>query len=103
MVNKYIYGMSQSFVDAKREFVTALIGPREYERWSDCLDRMITAMDMSLGRLFVDVDFNETTKNTVRCSSQIKSPPILKILDLEKNGEKEGSLFNIHLKRNRLT
>lgn len=70
MVNKYVSGMSQSFVDAKREFVTAIIGPQESERWSDCLDGMITAMDMSLGRLFVDVDFNEATKNTVSCSPQ---------------------------------
>ena len=64
---------------------------------------MITAMDMSLGRLFVDVDFDEATKNTVRCSPRIKFPPHLKILHLDKNGEKEGSLFNIHLKRNRLS
>ena len=75
VVNKYIYGISQSFVDAKREFVTAIIGPRESERWSDCLEGIITAMDMSLGRLFVDVDFDEATKNTVRCSPQNKKIP----------------------------
>ena len=79
VVNKYIYGMSQSFVDAKREFVTAIIGPRESERWSDCLEGMMTAMDMSLGRLFVDVDFDEATKTTVRCTLRIKSPPDLKM------------------------
>lgn len=66
VVSKYIYGMSQSFVDAKRKFETARFGPRESERWRDCLEGMMTAMDMSLGRLFVDVDFDEATKNTVK-------------------------------------
>ena len=103
VVSKYIYGMSQSFVDAKRKFETARIGPLQSERWSDCLEGMITAMDMSLGRLFVDVDFDEATKNTVRCFPQNKSPPDLNMLHLDKNGEKEGSLVNIHLKRNRLS
>ena len=66
VVDQYVLTMPQRFVDAKRKFIEAIEGPLKAERWSDCLEEMMTPMDMSLGRLFVDADFDEDTESTVR-------------------------------------
>ena len=66
VVDQYVLAMPQQFVDAKRKFIEAIEGPLEAERWSHCLGEMMTPMDMSLGRLFVDADFDEDTESTVR-------------------------------------
>ena len=65
VVDTYIQAMPQKFVAAKRKYLAALLGPRESERWSNCLSVMWTFMDMSLGRLFVDAAFDDSSKNTV--------------------------------------
>ncbi|XP_068674901.1 endothelin-converting enzyme homolog isoform X1 [Montipora foliosa] len=66
VVDQYVLTMPRRFVDVKRKFMEAIAGPLEAERWSDCLEGMMTPMDMSLGRLFVDADFDEDTESTVR-------------------------------------
>lgn len=65
VVNKYVMSMPQQFVEAKLKFAEAVAGVRKYERWSHCIAQMMTPMDMTLGRLFVDAHFDEATKTTV--------------------------------------
>ena len=67
VVSKYVMSMPRQFVEARLKFAEAVAGVREFERWSYCIEAMMTPMDMALGRLFVDVDFDETTENTVHC------------------------------------
>ena len=66
VVDKYVMSMPSQFVQAKREFLEAMIGVREYKRWSYCLESMMEPMGMTLGRLYVDANFDESTKTTVR-------------------------------------
>ena len=66
VVDKYVMSMPRQFVEAKLKFVEAVAGVREYERWSHCIAEMMTPMDMTLGRLFVDAHFDEATKTTVK-------------------------------------
>ena len=65
VVDTYVLAMPQEFVAAKLKYQTTISGPRESERWSDCLSVLSTYMDMSLGRLFVDAAFDDSSKNTV--------------------------------------
>ena len=67
VVDNYVMSMPSQFVQAKRHFQEAIIGVREYNRWSYCLESMLTPMGMTLGRLYVDANFDESTKTTVRC------------------------------------
>ena len=67
VVSKYVLSMPDQFVQAKRKFAEAVVGVQEYERWSSCIEGMMTPMDMTLGRLFVDAHFDEATKTTVKC------------------------------------
>ena len=67
VVSRYVMAMPQEYVDAKLKYATAVAGAQEYERWSLCLQTMMTPMDMSLGRLYVDADFDESTVDTVNC------------------------------------
>ena len=67
VVSHYVMAMPQQFVEAKLKYATAVAGAQEYERWSLCLETMMTPMDMSLGRLYVDTDFDESTVETVNC------------------------------------
>ena len=66
VVDKYVMSMPHQFVEAKLKFTKAVTGVQEYERWSHCIAEMMTPMDMTLGRLFVDAHFDETTKTTVK-------------------------------------
>ena len=66
VVSQYLSSMSDQFVQAKLKFVEAVVGVQKYERWSSCIQGMMTPMDMSLGRLFVDAHFDEATKTTVK-------------------------------------
>ena len=66
VVDKYVMSMPHQFVQAKLKFQEAIIGVREYKRWSYCLESMIKPMGMTLGRLYVDANFDESTKTTVR-------------------------------------
>jgi len=68
VVDKYAMSMPPQFVQAKRQFQEAIIGVREYKRWSYCLESMIEPMGMTLGRLFVDANFDESSKTMVRCN-----------------------------------
>lgn len=65
VVDTYSLAMPQEFVAAKLKYQTTITGPRASERWSDCLSVLSTFMDMSLGRLFVDAAFDDSSKNTV--------------------------------------
>ena len=67
VVDEYVMSMPYQFVQAKLKFQEAMIGVREYKRWSYCLENMINPMSMTLGRLYVDANFDENTKKTVRC------------------------------------
>ena len=66
VVDNYVMSMPSQFVQAKLKFVEVMAGVREYKRWSSCLESMIEPMGMTLGRLYVDANFDETTKTTVR-------------------------------------
>ncbi|XP_078346187.1 endothelin-converting enzyme 1-like isoform X2 [Oculina patagonica] len=66
VVDKYVMSMPNRFVQAKLKFQKAMAGPREYKRWSFCLESMMKPLGMTLGRLYVDADFDETTKTTVK-------------------------------------
>lgn len=66
VVDNYVMSMPSQFVQAKLEFQEAVIGVREYKRWSYCLESMLTPMGMTLGRLYVDANFDESTKTTVK-------------------------------------
>ena len=66
VVSKYVSSMPDQFVQAKRKFVETVVGVQEYKRWSSCIEAMMTPMDMTLGRLFVDAHFDEATKTTVK-------------------------------------
>ena len=68
VVDKYVMSMPFQFVQAKRQFHEAMRGVREYNRWSYCLESMMKPMGMTLGRLYVDANFDESTKTTVRCN-----------------------------------
>ena len=65
VVDNFVEAMPDKFVEAKRAYLTAILGPQQSERWRGCIGRMLKPMDMSLGRLFVDADFDESTKHTV--------------------------------------
>jgi len=66
VVDNYVMSMPSQFVQAKLRFQQAIIGVREYKRWSYCLESMIKPMGMTLGRLYVDANFDESTKTTVK-------------------------------------
>lgn len=66
VVDKYVMSMPDRFVQAKLKFQEVLAGVREYKRWSACLMGMMEPMSMTLGRLYVDADFDESTKTTVK-------------------------------------
>ena len=68
VVDNYVMSMPSQFVQAKRQFQETIIGVREYKRWSYCLESMMEPMGMTLGRLYVDANFDESTKTTVRCN-----------------------------------
>ena len=65
VVDDFVMSMPQQFVDAKLKFTEAVTGAHKHERWSYCIEKMMTPMDMTLGRLFVDAHFDEATKQTV--------------------------------------
>ena len=69
VVSKYVMSMPRQFVEAKLIYEEAVAGVREFQRWSYCIQAMMTPMDMALGRLFVDADFDETTEKTVNVIS----------------------------------
>ena len=65
VVDHFVMSMPRQFVEAKLKFTEAVAGAQKYERWSYCIEKMMTPMDMTLGRLFVDEHFDEATKQTV--------------------------------------
>ena len=65
VVDKYVMSMPDRFVQAKLKFQEVMAGVREYKRWSACLMGMMEPMGMTLGRLYVDANFDESTKMTV--------------------------------------
>ena len=77
VVDKYVMSMPSQFVQAKRQFQEAIIGVQEYKRWSYCLESMMKPMGMTLGRLYVDANFDESTKTTVRCNFDQHSSGIM--------------------------
>ena len=82
VVDNYVMSMPSQFVQAKREFQEEIIGVQEYQRWSYCLESMMKPLEMTLGRLYVDANFDESTKTTVRCN-----------FDEHSSGEWIGSLL----------
>ncbi|XP_020612862.1 endothelin-converting enzyme 1-like isoform X3 [Orbicella faveolata] len=66
VIDNYVMSMPSQFVQAKRQFQETIIGVREYKRWSHCLESMMEPMGMTLGRLYVDANFDESTKTTVK-------------------------------------
>ena len=69
VVSKYVLSMPDQFVEAYLSYTEAVLGVQEYERWSSCIEGMMKPMDMTLGRMYVDADFDETTKTTVNRQS----------------------------------
>ena len=65
VVDSYVQAMPKEFFTAKRKYEVEILGPQESERWSYCLSVMSTYMDMSVGRLFVDAAFDDSSKNIV--------------------------------------
>ncbi|XP_015766306.1 PREDICTED: endothelin-converting enzyme 1-like [Acropora digitifera] len=66
VVDSYVQAMPKAFFAAKRKYQVEIYGPQESERWSYCLSVMSKYMDMGVGRLFVDVAFDDSSKNTVK-------------------------------------
>ena len=66
VVSRYVSSMPDVFVQAELKFDKTVTGAREYQRWSVCIEQMMTPMDMTLGRMYVDAHFDETTKTTVK-------------------------------------
>ena len=66
VIDKYVMSMPSEFVQAKLKYQEAKVGGREYKRSSYCLESMMEPMGMTLGRLYVDANFDESTKTTVR-------------------------------------
>lgn len=77
VVDHYVSAMPSRFLDAKMEYAKAIAGPRTSERWTDCINGMMTALDMPLGLLFVDSHFDQDRKETVS-----KELPFIRILKL---------------------
>ena len=65
VVDSYVQAMPKEFFAANRKYQVEIHGPQESERWSYCLRVMSKYMDMSVGRLFVDAAFDDSSKNTV--------------------------------------
>ena len=66
VVDRYVSAMPSQFTDVKRAFMDTILGPRSSHRWVDCINEMMTPLDMPLGLLFVDSHFEEESKQTVR-------------------------------------
>ncbi|KAJ7373661.1 hypothetical protein OS493_011270 [Desmophyllum pertusum] len=66
VVDAYVMSMPDKFVQAKLKYLEAVAGVQEYKRWNYCLESMMSPMGMTLGRLYVDANFDETTKTTVK-------------------------------------
>lgn len=66
VVDSYVKAMPKEFFAAKHKYEVEILGPQESERWSYCLSVMSTYMDMSVGRLFVDAAFDDSSKNIVK-------------------------------------
>ncbi|KAM7438823.1 hypothetical protein ABFA07_011663 [Porites harrisoni] len=66
VVSKYLDSMPDEFGEAKRQFVEAMAGKSEYQRWSTCVELLMPPMDMTMARMFVDAHFDENTKSTVK-------------------------------------
>ena len=66
VVSQYVSSMPDVFVEAKLEFFKTVAGAQENQRWSSCIEQMMTPMDMTLGRMYVDAHFDEATKTTVK-------------------------------------
>jgi len=71
VIDKYAMAMPSEFVQAKLKFLEAKMGRQEYKRWSHCLESMMEPLGMTLGRLYVDANFDESTKTTVRSIFQL--------------------------------
>ncbi|XP_058965911.2 endothelin-converting enzyme 1-like isoform X2 [Pocillopora verrucosa] len=66
VIDNYVMSMPDKFVQAKLKYVRAVRGLVAYERWSECLETMISPVGFTLGRLYVDANFDESTKTTVK-------------------------------------
>ena len=66
VVSSYVLSMPDGFVKAELQLNEAVAGRRQYQRWSACIQGLMLPMDMTIGRMFVDADFDENTKSTVR-------------------------------------
>ena len=77
VVDKYVMSMPFQFVQAKRQFQDAMSGVQEYRRWFYCLESMMEPMGMTLGRLYVDANFDESTKTTVICNFERHSSSVM--------------------------
>ena len=58
--------MPEEYVAAKLKFTEALVGVQGYQRWSACIQGLMAPMEMTIARMFVDADFDENTKSTVK-------------------------------------
>ena len=66
VINNFIKVMPLKYQEARDEYVTTILGNRTSYRWKECIDRMQPVFGMPLGLLFVDVAFDEISKETVR-------------------------------------
>lgn len=65
VIHNFIKIMPQKYRDAYHEYVVTLIGNRTRHCWEECIDRMQPVLAMPLGLLFVDVAFDEGSKEKV--------------------------------------
>ncbi|XP_022793829.1 membrane metallo-endopeptidase-like 1 [Stylophora pistillata] len=67
VIDSYVMSMPDNFLQAKLKYLKAVSGLlAENKRWSDCLEIMMSPMSFTLGRLYVDANFDESTKTTVK-------------------------------------
>ena len=77
VINNFIETMPRKYREARDEYVTAMSGNSTRYRWKDCIDRMQPVFGMPLGLLFVDVAFDEKSKETVKRITQKVNPSII--------------------------
>ncbi|RMX56366.1 hypothetical protein pdam_00004472 [Pocillopora damicornis] len=81
VINNFIETMPRKYREARDEYVTAMSGNSTRYRWKDCIDRMQPVFGMPLGLLFVDVAFDEKSKETITQMTRLIKDEFFKSVD----------------------
>ncbi|PFX27583.1 Endothelin-converting enzyme 1 [Stylophora pistillata] len=78
VINNFIRVMPQKYREARDEYVTAMSGKKTRYRWKDCINGMQSIFGMPLGLLFVDVAFDEKSKETITQMTRLMKDEFIK-------------------------